>query len=99
VGRKKNLWPDGHSGQRKLHCVLGSMDKLSGKPQIRGRFINRESAKEIRSFRIFKTLNMFNLDIIRMYSFIMVKIINELIKNVKRRQIKIKTFYFSAINK
>ena len=33
VGREKDLSPDGHSGQRRLQDVVGSMDMLMGLPQ------------------------------------------------------------------
>lgn len=40
VGRVNCLSPLGHSGQRKLHEVVGSKEIDMGKPHCTGRFIS-----------------------------------------------------------
>jgi hypothetical protein len=42
VCRVKDLSPLGHSGQRRLQDVVGSNERLIGKPETTGREVTRE---------------------------------------------------------
>ena len=40
MSREKDLSPDGHSGQPKLHAVVGSIEMLIGDPIMTVFFVN-----------------------------------------------------------
>lgn len=54
VGRFNVPLPTGHSVQCKLQAVVGSIEKASGLPQIRGFFNQTEITHEIRRFTALK---------------------------------------------
>lgn len=56
VGREKERNPLGHSGQRRLQLVVGSMLMLTGMPQCTGFFSTRDTWYELHTFTPFQIL-------------------------------------------
>ena len=62
VGRVNDLKPLGHSGQRRLQAVVGSIDKVIGKPHCIGRPFHLVSWYEDRSWSRLSSLDGLSLE-------------------------------------
>jgi hypothetical protein len=61
VGLVNDFNPLGHSGQAKLHAVVGSTDIAIGSPHIIGRFIHLLNQKDEYTLKAFTHLNSVSL--------------------------------------
>jgi hypothetical protein len=87
VGRVKARNPLGHSGQRKLHEVVGSIEILMGKPQCNERLNVFEKWNEKNNKAAFQTFAMLEQEnqLHKSFSFFICIIFTKVMARIKRK--------------